>query len=308
MQSLHHLIAAELAIPVQPKISDFAAYIAAQYPQAARAVLFYGSCLRTDQLDGQMLDFYLIVSDYDAAYRQNWLAKWNSRLPPNVFPFEHNGLTAKVAVLSEADFHSLNRPQASAVSVWARFAQPARLVWAADDPARNTAALAISGAAPTLLNGALAHAPPNSSLCDLWEIGFSLTYGAELRAERNDRPASVIEFDPDRYRAFGEAALRHTPIANQLGSDSIVHVLADPDGRIIAERKRWPGLRRRGKLLTVARLGKAAFTYAGGIDYLAWKINRHAGTTIEIKPWQRKWPLVAALFLVPRLLVKGAVR
>jgi hypothetical protein len=51
-----------------------------------------------------------------------------------------------------------------------------------------------------------------------------------------------------------------------------------------------------------------AFTYAGGIDYLAWKINRHAGTQIIIQPWQRKWPLVAALFLVPKLWAKGAVR
>ena len=49
-------------------------------------------------------------------------------------------------------------------------------------------------------------------------------------------------------------------------------------------------------------------TYAGGIDYLAWKINRHAGTDIQIKPWQRRWPLVAALTLLPRLLRRGAIR
>jgi hypothetical protein len=308
MHSLQQLVADELAVPALPTVQAFAAHIAAQYPKAARAVLFYGSCLRTEQLEGQMLDFYLIVSDYDAAYTQKWLAKWNRRLPPNVFPFEHDGLVAKVAVLSEQDFHDLNRAQASAVSVWARFAQPARLVWAADDEARKTAALAISGAAPTLLNGALAHMGHDDTVLDLWELGFSLTYGAELRAERSDRPASVVEFDPERYRAFGKAALLHTPIANQLRDDGKVHLAPDPEGRILVERKRWPGLTRRGKLLTVARLAKAAFTYAGGIDYLAWKINRHAGTKIEIKPWQRKWPLVAALFLVPKLLVKGAVK
>jgi hypothetical protein len=308
MHSLQQLVADELAVPALPTVQAFAAHVAAQYPKAARAVLFYGSCLRTEQLEGQMLDFYLIVSDYDAAYTQKWLAKWNRRLPPNVFPFEHQGLVAKVAVLSEADFHDLNRAQASAVSVWARFAQPARLVWAADNEARKTAALAISGAAPTLLNGALAHMRHDDTVLDLWELGFSLTYGAELRAERSDRPASVVEFDPERYRSFGKAALLHTPIANQLRDDGKVHLAPDPEGRIIVERKRWPGLRRRGKLLTVARLAKAAFTYAGGIDYLAWKINRHAGTKIEIKPWQRRWPLVAALVLVPKLLAKGAVR
>ncbi len=307
MLSLTQLVADELAVPALPQVQDFAARIAGQYPGAARAVLFYGSCLRSEQLEGQMLDFYLIVSDYDAAYDKKWLAKWNRRLPPNVFPFQHEGLMAKVAVLSEEDFHDLNRPAASAVSVWARFAQPARLVWAADEAARHMAARAISGAAPTLLNAALAFVEREVDVLDLWQSGFRMTYDAELRAERNDRPASVIEFDPERYETFGRAALHHTMIANELRADKI-HILPDPEGRIMQERGRWPALRRRGKMLTVARLAKAAFTYAGGIDYLAWKVNRHAGTQIAIKPWQRKWPLVAALFLVPKLLVKGAVR
>ena len=68
MRSLQQLVADELAVPALPQVQDFAAHIAAQYPDAARAVLFYGSCLRSEQLEGQMLDFYLIVSDYDAAY------------------------------------------------------------------------------------------------------------------------------------------------------------------------------------------------------------------------------------------------
>lgn len=307
MHSLQQLVADELAIPSLPQVQAFAAHIAEQYVDSARAVLFYGSCLRSQQLEGQMLDFYLIVSDYDAAYDKSWLAKWNRRLPPNVFPFQFGGLMAKVAVLSEADFHDLNRPSASAVSVWARFAQPSRLLWAADDAAKAMAALAISGAAPTLLNAALAFTTREVDVLDLWQSGFRMTYDAELRAERSDRPASVVEFDPERYERFGLAALQHTLIANELRGGK-VHVRPDVQDRITQERSRWPALRRNGKLLTVARLGKAAFTYAGGIDYLAWKINRHAGTEIEIKPWQRRWPLVAAVFLVPKLLAKGAVK
>ncbi|HEV7232827.1 MAG TPA: hypothetical protein VGN36_01180, partial [Sphingorhabdus sp.] len=278
--SLTQMVADELAVPAQPQVQAFAAHIAAQYGEAARAVLFYGSCLRSEQLEGQMLDFYLIVSDYEAAYGKGWLANWNRRLPPNVFPFQHDGLMAKVAVLDEKDFHNLNRLDASAVSVWARFAQPSRLVWVADDAARLMAARAISGAAPTLLNAALAFVEREVDVLDLWQSGFRMTYDAELRAERNDRPASVVEFDPERYERFGKAALQHTLIANELRGDK-VHILPDPQRRIMQERNRWPGLRRRGKMLTVARLAKAAFTYAGGIDYLAWKINRHAGTQIE---------------------------
>jgi len=39
-----------------------------------------------------------------------------------------------------------------------------------------------------------------------------------------------------------------------------------------------------------------------------WKINRHAGTAVELKPWQRRHPILGALSLLPRLLARGAVR
>jgi hypothetical protein len=73
-------------------------------------------------------------------------------------------------------------------------------------------------------------------------------------------------------------------------------------------RKLWARRRRAGKALTLVRLAKASATFAGGIDYLAWKINRHAGTDLAIKPWQRRWPLLGAFTLLPRLLKRGAVR
>src|SRR3954466_11307028 len=123
---------------------------AAHYPGAARALLFYGSCLRERRLEGLMLDFYLIVSDYRAAYGRSWLATANRLIPPNVFPFEHEGLAAKYAVLSEADFARECSLEARSVSVWARFAQPSRLVWAADEAARERAIASVAAAAPTL--------------------------------------------------------------------------------------------------------------------------------------------------------------
>jgi len=134
MPSLQQLVAEELALPVDPRVSAMAAAIAAKHGAASRAVLFYGSCLRQKQLDdaaggGMMLDFYLIVSDYRAAYGKAWMAVANRLIPPNVFYFEHDGLVAKYAVLSLDDFHRLNGPETANVSVWARFAQPSRLVW-----------------------------------------------------------------------------------------------------------------------------------------------------------------------------------
>ena len=288
--SLLSLVTAELAAPADPRAAAMAGALAAQYPDASRAVLFYGSCLREKNLDGLMLDFYLIVSDYRVAYGKRWLAAANRLIPPNVFPFEHNGLIAKYAVLSEGDFARLNSPAADNVSVWARFAQPARLLWAADDLARQRAITAVAGAAPTLLSLARPMAQAQDAL-SLWRTGFTLTYGAELRAERKGRSLSIVDADPERYARFGEAALDQglPPSPEQAAA-------------------RWRRLQRRGKWLSVIRLAKASFTYAGGIDYLAWKINRHAGTTIQIRPWQRRWPLIGALTLLPRLFRGGAIR
>ncbi len=56
------------------------------------------------------------------------------------------------------------------------------------------------------------------------------------------------------------------------------------------------------KAVDLLRLAKASATFAGGLDYLAWKINRHAGTRIAIQPWQRRWPIIGALVLLPLTL------
>jgi hypothetical protein len=70
----------------------------------------------------------------------------------------------------------------------------------------------------------------------------------------------------------------------------------------------WRRKQLKGKLYSAPRLAKASLTFAGGADYIAWKINRHAGTNIQLKPWQQRHPLLAAISLLPRLLRSGAVR
>ena len=293
MTGLRELVAEELSLPVDRRVRDMAAAIAAKHGDASRAVLFYGSCLRQQQLDGLMLDFYLIVSDYRAAYDKSWLAAANRMIPPNVFHFEHGGLVAKYAVLTEADFAHECGPDAWTVSTAARFAQPSRLVWSADEAAKQAAIDSIRLAAPTLLGWTLPVATPGASIAELWECAFAHTFAAELRAERLGRSASLIRAEPERYEAVGQAALAVVPRQR----------------RAPAEAARWwRRMQRHGKRYSVLRLAKASATFAGGADYVAWKINRHAGTGITLKPWQKRHPLLAAISLLPRLLRSGAVR
>jgi hypothetical protein len=306
---LRALVADELAEPVDPRVVKVAAAIAAKYGAASQAVLFYGSCLREIRLDGLMLDFYLIVSSYQSAFGQGWLAFANRVLPPNVFPFEQDGLVAKYAVLSEADFIRLASSSTRNVSVWARFAQPSRLVWTASALARHAVISAVTEAAPALIGAARPMLADSVRIADLWSQAFALTYSAELRAERRTRAGSIFDADADRYRRFTPAVLAATGLDARIERGGMVR-FADgvSPGDRRASARLWRQRRREGKLLTLARLAKATTTYAGGIDYLAWKINRHAGQVIALSPWQRRWPILGAISLLPRLLLRGAVR
>ena len=288
MSDLRELVADELNTPVDRRVTAVAATIAAKHGAASRAVLFYGSCLREKQLDGLMLDFYLIVSDYGAAYSKHWLAAANRLIPPNVFHFEHEGLRAKYAVLSEADFAHECSPSAWTVSTAARFAQPSRLAWSSDAGAAERVIDSVAQAAPALLGWTLPLVG-DSAPEELWKRAFELTFAAELRAERPGRASAIVDADRGRYRRFAAAA------PSGAGDRS-------------AAQRWWRRKQRKGKLYSVARLAKASLTFSGGAEYIAWKINRHAETDIQLTPWQQRHPLVTAITLLPKLLKSGAVR
>jgi hypothetical protein len=303
MADLRELVAEELSAPVDPRVSAVAAAIAVKHAPASRAVLFYGSCLREKQLDGLMLDFYLIVSDYRSAYPKRWLAMANRLIPPNVFYFEQDGVRSKYAVLSEADFAHECSSAAWTVSTAARFAQPSRLVWSADKDAAERAIDTVSRAAPTLLDWALPGSGGGSPE-ELWKRAFSLTFNAELRAERLDRSAALVDADPHRYCQFGMSALQVIARMHPGPDPTKTHLLMRPDRMA----RWWRRKQRKGKLYSIPRLAKASLTFAGGAEYIAWKINRHAGTDIRLSPWQKRHPLLTAITLLPQLMRTGAVR
>ena len=118
-----------------------------------------------------------------------------------------------------------------------------------------------------------------------WQRLFENTYRTELRSERSGRANDLLLAD----RAYYEEAA----------------ALAQDAPAISAN---WPMRRMTGRAWSVARLVKAAFTFSGGADYLAWKIERHSGHKLDLTDWQRRHPVLASITLLPKLLRKGAVR
>src|SRR3712207_8421524 len=79
-------------------------------------------------------------------------------------------------------------PETLSVSVWARFAQPSRLVWSAELAAAARAVEAVARAAPTLL-GDRKSTRLNSSHANISYAGFCLKKKKKKKAKHTKRKA-----------------------------------------------------------------------------------------------------------------------
>ncbi len=297
------LIDDELRRAPAPAIARFAARLAERAAPHVVAVLFYGSALRTGALDG-MLDYYVLVDDAG-----DWPASWmatlcNRALPPNVgyleVPIEGRMLRAKYAVLGLAQFSRRMSADSIDTTLWARFSQPCACAWARSDADRAAVTAALGAAAATAARWAAWLGPATGNAPDFWRALYAHTYGAELRVESALRGPALIDHETGRYARLLPAAWAATGIAFD----------ASPEGQLqprVAQRerrraaRRWALRRRTGKLLNLLRLLKSAFTFDGATDYVAWKVERHSGVRLELRPWQRRHPLLAAPGLYWRL-------
>lgn len=295
------LIADELHVPVGAAARAMAEFCRRRHGDAVLGVLFYGSCLRQpDQtLTESLLDFYVIVDDYAAAYDNRMLAWANALLPPNVFyvemPWQGGQLRAKYAVMSLRQFVAGCQPSARNVSIWARFCQPARLIWSRTSETDAALADALAQACRTMFGNSLPLSEHDEKMDSvaIWQRGFKATYAAELRAESGDRAFAIVAADEARYQKIGDLLLP------EMRAQSLTREVA---------LRNWQGRRVLGKTLNYLRLIKAAFTFDGAVDYVMWKVRRHSGVTIPVSEWQRRHPLLAAPALAWKLYRRGAFR
>jgi hypothetical protein len=310
--SLAALLDAELETPVPLPVARMADAVRARHGDAARAVLFYGSCLRHRRVEG-VLDFYLIVDDYRRAYRSRWLALLN-RLPPNVFYVELGDgpqrLRAKYAVFSQRDFDR-RAGGGPDCRIWARFAQPARLVWARDAEAAAAVTAAVVRATETAVTAMLAWLPGDVPVrrldpATLWTRGFRETYRAELRGESEETIDSLYRAQSERFDRVALLALASRG-AKLRRVGGCIEVESDPRARAQA-RRRWRLQRRVGKALTVIGLLKTSLTFDDWVSYVLWKIERHSGRPVEVTERQRRHPLVFGWPVIWRLLRERTLR
>ena len=306
-EALREAIERLIDAPAPPGAQALAQALRARHGASVAAVLFYGSNFRRGDDREGLLDLYLLVDDCRAALGSGLSALACRLLPPNVYylelPLADRTVRCKYALLELAAFERYMTARQS--YFWGRFGQASGLLYARDAAARQQVTRALAQAVRTLLGRALPLLPNEVDEAAWWHAALAACYGAELRPERPGAVAGLVrDLAPWRARLTPLAAACLAGVRPQAGHYRIE--LAP--GRRRLGRLGWVVRRLLGKTLNVARLVKAAFTFAGGADYLLWKVERHSGVRIEPTPLLRRHPLLGIWGVAWRLWRRGGFR
>lgn len=286
-----------------------------RFGPSLEAILLYGSCLRSQEIGDGIVDFYAVVSSYSEAYPERYLGYLNAWLSPNVFYLEvpapgndqEKKFRAKYAVVSMADFER-GTSRWFHPYLWARFAQPSRLLYAHDETIRTRIYEALARAVVTFLKSSLPTL--DSSVVDveaIWINGLTQTYAAELRPERSTRAQQLAQINLGDYARLTAQAAPALAGKLEMLPDRRYRYLSD-DAERRRSLRRWRLRRWQGKILSVLRLAKAAFTFNDSISYAAWKIERHTGVRVEVTPLLRRHPVLWGFKVSWQLLRRGVMR
>ncbi len=304
-------IASQCAGSVSEDFTILSDALVAQFGSSLDAVILYGSCLQTDSLDDGIADLYAVVDNYRDAYSKRHLAMLNAWLPPNVFYLEvtkgEKILRAKYAVISMADFRKGAKIWFHPY-IWARFAQPSRLLYASNESKRQNIHEAIAHAVVKFIKSSVeSMGTCQANAEEIWTSGLTLTYAAELRAEQKTRARHLAQSNLVAYSQLTHAA---TPVLGSvlrtLPSGQYECIPTPVDHRhspLLWWLRRW-----QGRILSIIRLSKATLTFRDYLDYAAWKIERHTGVQVEITPTLRRHPILWGFKTMWQLLRRGVLR
>lgn len=310
-QALIERLAQQCAGPVPDSCALVCGTLRESYGAALQGLLFYGSCARGEDMEDGIADVFVIVDSYRNVYARRRLAYLNACLPPNVFyreiPTGGAPVRVKLAVISQADFADGIRNWFHSY-LWGRFAQPVRILYARDEAVRAEFHRLLAQAVLTLLRAtipALQDKPCDAET--IWTRALSLSYSAEYRPEPGSKAAGLVRHDLAGYTGLLDASL--PALGGILRREDENSYLCLGDGQTGKKAlARWRRRRLLGRVLSVLRLMKAALTFAGGVDYAAWKISRHTGVEIEVTPVLRRYPLLFGWRVFLKLVRQGVLR
>ena len=317
MSALSDILTEELNQPAPEATRAFTDEICRRHGATVAAILFYGSCLRKRTTEG-VLDFYVLVDSYRAAFSSPLFAMLNAMLPPNVFYVEvqvgQETVRGKYAVISLQDFSRAASPQSLYAIIWGRFCQPTLLVHSRDGASRTAVVGACVDAALTMVGRMAALLPERFQAAELWQRGFQETYRTELRAEKPGTVQAIYQAAPERYDRIASEALRELErrgklqICEAAEKSGVVWEVTFPSQQRSRVQRDWTLRRPIAKARYAVWLLKSAATFGDWLPYVLWKVGRHAGVTLQPTERQRRHPFFCGGPAVIKLLLRRNLR
>ncbi|MDT8408085.1 MAG: hypothetical protein RQ741_00670 [Wenzhouxiangellaceae bacterium] len=307
IDAVEELMAEDLAAAAPDGLEPLLEAIRKRCGPALRAVVLYGSCRRSADIHDGLVDLMAVVSAYRPVHDSAVAAALNRLLPPNVYYLEtgdgRQRLRCKYIIISEAAFKARTHAGLDGY-FWARFTQPCRRIWAADPSAERMLASCRARAAARFARSALRLGAGRLDGETFWIRAMRASYGCELRPEPPGAAQRLIERDSDFWNALSARLL---PRLDEVQARDGLYDITLRRGQALAGKIEWRARGIWSKTRNILRLLKAAGTFANGIDYLSWKIERHSGVRIEPTERMRRHPRLAAWGLLFRLLKKKAL-
>jgi hypothetical protein len=301
--------ASECARVVPDGFHVFVGALQERFGNSLEAVLLYGSCLHSYDLENSVVDLYAVVDDYGSAYESKFLRFLNQYVPPNVFylELEHEGmiLRCKYGVISLKDFED------GAFSwfhsyIWGRFSQPTRLLYTASKESQSRMHTLLAQATLTFLSKSIPTlGRSNVDTESIWSRGLALSYETELRPEKKNRAQQLTHLNMGDYIRLTASAVPALDNLEALPHDRYNCMITEKECRTSLRQWRLRGIQ--GRVLSVMRLTKAVFTFRDCVDYAAWKIERHTGIKIEVTPQLQKHPILFGGTVLVKLIRAGVM-
>ena len=280
-------------------------HLVERFGEQVDAVLLYGSWLRGNKQT--VLDFYVLLDQY-SRLPNRFHAFANRLLPPNVYhvslQHQQTVVAAKYAVVTTTAFsRAINHGFHS--YFWARFAQPFEVTHVRNEELRGEIMQFSLSCAERMVEETAPLFSGDFSAESLWAKALQLTYNSELRSEGAGKALELVNYNREH---FGVLTGRIVEQSDNL--ESVVNGLRcnASDAQRSRCARRWKLRQAWGKLLSVLRLFKAAFTFNQPLAYVLWKVERHSGIREEATPLQHRLPLIFAWPVLWRLYRRGGFR
>ena len=286
--------------------ADFILPLRRLFKQDLDAIILYGSWLRGQR--DTLLDFYVLKTNRSNTdtITSNLACKL---LPPNVYVLKLNRKlgTPGMAKYSTMTLQSLERHIEKDFHpyFWARFCQPSVVAWTRDLPTKMRLDKIFAKASYRMLEENLPAFTDELNPTEFWKQALKHTYNCELRSEKPEKINEIVGSNQQHlHKALMEFIAQTSPLGSpKLGAASSINyrvrIIFDTRRRI---QRAW------GKLLSIGRLVKAAFTFNNALEYALWKIERHSGIRETPSELQCRYPLLFAWPLLWKIYQKGGFK